>query len=151
MDKKLTLDRIDLKILEVLKRDGRIAYQKLSEQVNLTPRPCLERVRRLEQAGIISGYTAIINLPSNEPQVVVLAQIALAEHGQSQPAFERELRSVDAVLDCWLVSGNFDFLVRIACRDMEHYRELANSWLTSDKFKIEKILTTTELQVIKRS
>lgn len=138
MGKKLTLDRIDRKILDVLRQDGRIAYKKLSELVNLTPRPCLERVKRLKRAGIIAGYTAVVNLPSTD-------------HGHSQAAFEQELRSVDAVLDCWLVSGSFDFLVRIACRDMEQYRELAHTWLTSSKFKIDKIVTTTELQVIKRS
>lgn len=76
MEKKTRLDRIDHKILEILRRDGRISYQKLSEQVNLTARPCLERVRGLERDGIIRGYSAIIELPEPEHAFVVQAQIA---------------------------------------------------------------------------
>ncbi|SCK09554.1 Lrp/AsnC family transcriptional regulator [Vogesella sp. LIG4] len=150
MEKKFTLDRIDLKILAVLQQDGRISFQKLSEHVNLTPRPCLERVRRLEKAGIIKGYTAIVDLPQPQHAVVILAEVELADHAVSQQAFTRELLNTPEVLDCWLVSGNFDFLIRIGCRDMKQYRELAERWLNSTAFKIHKILTTTELQPIKR-
>lgn len=151
MEKKARLDRIDKKILEILSLDGRISYQKLSEQVNLTARPCLERVRLLERAGIIRGYSAIIELPEPEHAFVIQAQIALADHGQSQAAFEQEVRKMPEVLDCWLVGGSFDFLVRIGCRNMEHYRLLADNWLTSKKFRVDKIITLTELQVIKRT
>ncbi|OMQ25805.1 Lrp/AsnC family transcriptional regulator [Serratia oryzae] len=151
MEKKTQLDRIDKKILEILRRDGRISYRKLSEQVNLTPRPCLERVRILERAGIIRGYSTLIELPEPEHAFVVQAQIALVDHGQSQSAFEQEMRQAPEVLDCWLVSGSFDFLVRIGCQSMEHYRQLADTWLTSKKFRVDKIMTLTELQTIKRS
>ncbi|WP_145514492.1 Lrp/AsnC family transcriptional regulator [Yersinia massiliensis] len=151
MEKKARLDRIDKKILEILSQDGRISYQKLSEQVNLTARPCLERVRLLERAGIIRGYSAIVELPEPEHAFVIQAQIALADHGQSQAAFELEVRKTPEVLDCWLVGGSFDFLVRIGCRNMEHYRLLADNWLTSKKFRVDKIVTLTELQVIKRT
>lgn len=84
MEKKARLDRIDKKILEILSQDGRISYQKLSEQVNLTARPCLERVRLLERAGIIRGYSAIIELPEPAHAFVIQAQIALADHGHSR-------------------------------------------------------------------
>ncbi|HEC1651030.1 TPA: Lrp/AsnC family transcriptional regulator [Yersinia enterocolitica] len=151
MEKKARLDRIDKKILEILSQDGRISYQKLSEQVNLTAHPCLERVRLLERAGIIRGYSAIVELPEPEHAFVIQAQIALADHGQSQAAFEQEVRKTPEVLDCWLVGGSFDFLVRIGCRNMEHYRLLADNWLTSKKFRVDKIVTLTELQVIKRT
>ncbi|MGE4799815.1 Lrp/AsnC family transcriptional regulator [Yersinia hibernica] len=151
MEKKPRLDRIDKKILEILSQDGRISYQKLSEQVNLTARPCLERVRLLERAGIIRGYSAIIALPEPEHAFVIQAQIALADHGHSQAAFEQEVRKTPEVLDCWLVGGSFDFLLRIGCRNMEHYRLLADTWLTSKKFRVDKIVTITELQAIKRA
>jgi len=150
MDKNATLDRIDLKILAALQQDGRIPFQRLSELVNLTPRPCLERVRRLEKAGIIKGYTAIVALPEPRHAVVVLAQVALADHAISQQAFTKELLNTPAVLDCWLVSGTYDFLIRIGCKDMNQYRELAEHWLSSTAFKIDKIITTTELQQLKR-
>ena len=151
MEKKARLDRIDKKILEILSQDGRISYQKLSEQVNLTARPCLERVRLLERAGIIRGYSAIIELPEPAHAFVIQAQIALADHGHSQAAFEQEVCKTPEVLDCWLVGGSFDFLVRIGCRNMEHYRLLADSWLTSKKFRVDKIVTLTDLQTIKRT
>ena len=151
MEKKARLDRIDKKILEILSQDGRISYQKLSEQVNLTARPCLERVRLLERAGIIRGYSAIIELPEPAHAFVIQAQIALADHGHSQAAFEQEVCKTPEVLDCWLVGGSFDFLVRIGCRDMEHYRLLADSWLTSKKLRVDKIVTLTELQTFKRT
>ena len=151
MEKKARLDRIDKKILEILSQDGRISYQKLSEQVNLTARPCLERVRLLERAGIIRGYSAIIELPEPAHAFVIQAQIALDDHGHSQAAFEQEVCKTPEVLDCWLVGGSFDFLVRIGCRNMEHYRLLADSWLTSKKFRVDKIVTLTELQTIKRT
>ncbi|MDN0113477.1 Lrp/AsnC family transcriptional regulator [Yersinia intermedia] len=151
MEKKARLDRIDKKILEILSQNGRISYQKLSEQVNLTARPCLERVRLLERAGIIRGYSAIIELPEPAHAFVIQAQIALADHGHSQAAFEQEVCKTPEVLDCWLVGGSFDFLVRIGCRNMEHYRLLADSWLTSKKFRVDKIVTLTELQTIKRT
>lgn len=150
MDKNATLDRIDMKILAALQRDGRMPFQRLSEEVNLTPRPCLERVRRLENAGIIKGYTAIIELPEARHAVVVLAQVSLADHAVSQAAFTKALLATPEVIDCWLVSGTFDFLVRIGCKDIAQYRELAERWLSSKAFKIDKILTTTELQEIRR-
>lgn len=153
-DKKLVisqLDRIDRKILEVLRQDGRITYQRLSEIVYLTPRPCQERVRRLEQAGIIRGYTAIIDEDVHPLGVTLHAKIAFSsQSGRSaQQAFEAEVRQRDEVLDCWLVSGQFDYVVRIRCADMDRYRTLTSEWLASDIFKIEKIVSDPEMQVIK--
>ena len=151
MEKKIRLDRIDHKILEILRRDGRISYQKLSEQVNLSARACLAGVGCLERVGFIRGYSAFVVLPDPVLAFVVQALMALADHGRSQPVFEQEMRQTPEVLDCWLVSGSFDFLVRIGCRSMAHYCQLADSWLTSKKFHVDKIVTLTELQAIKRS
>ncbi|MXN73864.1 winged helix-turn-helix transcriptional regulator [Burkholderia sp. 4701] len=150
-DKKMQLDKIDLRILDILRHDGRISYRKLSERVNLTPRPCQARVERLEAMGVITGYRAVIDAPRDKKSIVVLAQIVLADHGRSQAPFEDEMRANPAVLDCWLVSGTFDFLVRLACDDLDEYRRIANAWLESPRYRIEKIVTAAELQVIKRS
>ncbi|MDF7681391.1 Lrp/AsnC family transcriptional regulator [Enterobacteriaceae bacterium ESL0689] len=150
MKKKAHLDRIDRKILEILHHDGRISYQKLSEQVNLTARPCLERVRRLEQAGVIRGYRAVIALPDTEHAFVIQAQVTLADHGQSQLMFEQEIQQTPEVLNGWLVSGSFDFLLRIGCHTMTQYCQLADRWLNSKKFHIDKIVTLTELRSLKQ-
>lgn len=149
-DKKMQLDKIDLRILDILRKDGRISYRKLSELVNLTPRPCQARVERLEALGIIAGYRALIKAPRDKSSIIVLAQIVLADHGRSQAPFEEEMRANPAVLDCWLVSGTFDFLVRLACEDLDEYRRIANAWLESPRYRIEKIVTSAELQTIKR-
>ncbi|WP_213991803.1 winged helix-turn-helix transcriptional regulator [Sodalis sp. dw_96] len=151
MEKKTRLDKIDRKIIEVLQKDGRISFQKLSERVNLTARPCLERVRNMERTGVIRGYTALIEFPEPEHAFIIQAQVALADHGRSQAAFVREVQHTEEVLDCWLVSGSFDFLARIGCRDVDHYRRLADSWLASKKFRVDRIVTITELQAIKRA
>ncbi len=149
-ERKVQLDRIDLRILEVLRSEGRISYRQLSERVNLTPRPCQARVERLEAMGVIEGYRAVVKLPAAR-KTIVIAQVALTDHGRSQGPFEEEMRNNPAVLDCWLVSGSFDFLVRLACEDLDDYRRIADLWLKSPHFRIEKIVTAAELQAIKRS
>lgn len=146
----MQLDRIDLQILDILRRDGRITYQALSEQVHLTARPCQERVRKLEQAGYIRGYHADVALPQQEG-VVVLAQLALGDKlGRSaQLAFEQTMRDCDEVEDCWLVSGEFDYQLRVRCRDLAHFRELSGSWLDDARFRIARIVSSPQLQQIK--
>jgi Lrp/AsnC family leucine-responsive transcriptional regulator len=145
------LDAIDLRILDILRRDGRITYQRLSELVHLTPRPCQERVRKLEQAGIIQGYGARIDASVHQRQVIVHAQVALASQSgrAAQQAFEAEARRRPEVLDCWLVSGPFDYLVRLAFPDLEAYRALTSQWLSKESFRIERIVGSPELQTIK--
>ena len=151
MNNNMNLDRIDLKILDDLQKNGRISFQHLSELVNLTPRPCLERVRRLEKCGVIKGYAAIVQLPNPPTLMVIHAQIAMADHTVSQQLFTQELLTNPAVLDSWLTSGSYDFLVRIGCREISQYVALADGWLSSTIFKINKITTITELQQIKRA
>lgn len=147
------LDRIDHKILEILKSDGRITYQRLAELVHLTPRPAQERVRKLEKAGIIRGYSAQVDLSSVARSMVIHAQITLASQAgrSAQEAFEGEMRRCVQVLDCHLVSGTFDYQLRMSCQDLDDYHTLTNVWLDNKAFKIEKIVSSPELQTIKRT
>jgi DNA-binding Lrp family transcriptional regulator len=145
------LDRIDLKILDALKKNGRITYQALSEQVALSPRPCQERVRRLEQAGIIRGYTAILDLPEERARIHVIAQIsmrhqAISRHGHP---FEIALRKCAEVERCSVVSGEYDYIVRVSCQSLDQYRQLIDSWLANKRYGVAKIVSAPELQVIK--
>ena len=145
------LDRIDLKILDILRTDGRITYQRLAERIHLTPRPTQERVRKLERSGAIRGYAALIDPAALGRMVVVHAQIVLSSQSgrAAQDAFEAEVLRCPQVLECHLVSGPFDYLVRLGCRDLEEYRTLTNGWLESDAFRIEKIVSSPGLQTIK--
>lgn len=144
-------DRIDQLILDILQKQGRITYQALAEQVHLTARPCQERVRKLERAGIIRGYHADVQLPEQQAGVVVLAQLALGDKlGRSaQQAFEDCMRECAEVEDCWLVSGEFDYQLRVRCRDLAHFRELSGSWLDDRRFRISRIVSSPQLQQIK--
>jgi len=144
------LDRIDLKILAILQHDGRITNQALSEQVNLSARACLERVKHLEQEGFITGYRAHIN-PLHLPHIVtVFAEVTLKDQRQTtMQEFQRRMRDCPEVIACYLISGQYDYLVRFACPSIEHYRDLTNRWIDDLTLDVARIVSNTELQTIK--
>lgn len=144
------LDRIDRKILETLQLDGRITNQELSERVALSPRACLERVRRLERAGVISGYMALIEPRKLGGLLTVVVEVTLKDQTQATHArFEQRAKSSAEVIECFLVSGQCDYVLRLACRDLDHYRELTNAWTDDLALRVEKITSKPELQTIK--
>ncbi|HPE60351.1 MAG: Lrp/AsnC ligand binding domain-containing protein [Thiothrix sp.] len=119
------LDRIDRKILRELQRDGRISYVELAEKVGLSTSPCLERVKRLERAGMILGYTALLNPRALDADLLVFVEISL--HYTSGKVFEEfrdAVRQWPQVLECHLMAGDFDFLLKIRIRNMASYRTL---------------------------
>src|SRR5436190_1462718 len=115
------LDRIDIKILAVLQRNGRATNEKLSSLVGLSPRASLERVRRLEAAGIIVGYQAQVELAKLSRPVNVFAEIVLEKQAK-QARFEQRLAKIDDVVECWEVSGTVDYLARFVCADLATYQ-----------------------------
>ncbi|BBH47164.1 Lrp/AsnC family transcriptional regulator [Pseudomonas sp. KU43P] len=147
------LDRIDEAILAVLRVDGRITFEKLSTLVHLTPRPCLERVRKLERRGVIRGYGAIIDQQKVAPGLSLLVLVALSNQSGrvAQKAFEATMRACPQVQECQLISGHFDYSVRLHCRDMEHYRVLSESWMNTEALHIDKLVAHPELAVVKSS
>ena len=117
------LDRTDRRILGELQEDGRISNVALARKVNLTPTPCLERVKRLERDGFIKGYTAILNPELVDASLLVFAEISLTHTARDVfREFRREARKLPEVLDCHLVSGNFDYLIKARVREMQEYR-----------------------------
>ena len=119
------LDRIDLKILDVLQRDGRISMTDLAERVNLSATPCSERVKRLEREGIIMGYYARVNPAALGKSLLVFLEIKLST--KSDDVFEKvkkELEYVPEVMECHLVSGDFDYLIKARIAQMADYRTL---------------------------
>ena len=111
------LDAIDLRILAALQRDGRSTILKLAERVGLTARPCLERVRRLQAGGIILGYQAVIDLDKLSRPVTVISEIALESQARRDQV-ERRLRAIEEIVECWEVSGAFDYIARVVCADL---------------------------------
>ena len=133
------LDDIDMRILSALQRDGRITFQKLSELVDLSPRPCLERVRRLERERFITGYTARIDMRRLVNLVVVLVQMHVKQGREIRPRFEQRMRSCPEVLECFELSGRFDYIVKVACPSLAAYQELTESWINDASLHVERI------------
>lgn len=119
------LDRIDRKILDILQRDGRISMTDLAEQVGLSASPCTERVRRLERNGVITGYHARVAPQALGRTLLVFVEIKLAsKSGDVFDKVRKELLHVPEVLECHLVSGSFDYLVKARLSGMDEYRHL---------------------------
>lgn len=126
------LGRIDRNILRELQRDGRLALAELARRVGLTATPCKERVRRLEQAGVIRGYRAVLDPAALGRGLVVFVQIRLSRKSEDVfEAFARAARELPEVQECYLVSGNFDYLIKARVADMNAYRRFLGETLLS--------------------
>ncbi len=143
------LDAIDVRILAALQRDGRTTIQKLAGRVGLTPRPCLERVRRLESAGIIIGYQAVIDLDQLSRPVTVISEIALESQAQRDQV-ERRLRAIEEVVECWEVSGAFDYVARLVCADLSRYETLTAELIGESLLGVVRIVSHIVLRPVRR-
>ncbi len=147
----LKLDRFDLKILDILGRDGRITKSKLAEAINLSISPCWERVKRLEQAGVIEGYTARINPDVLVPRNTVWVQIELKAHNaESFTRFEALVQETPEATECVAVGGGVDYLVKFEARSIDSYQRLMDRWLVSDA-GIERYFTYIVTKTVKKS
>ena len=124
--------RIDRNILRELQEDGRLSLAELARRVGLSATPCKERVRRLEQAGVIRGYHALLDPAQLGRGLVVFVQIRLSRKSQDAfAAFARRARELPEVQECYLVSGNFDYLIKARVADMDAYRRFLGETLLS--------------------
>src|SRR5438874_8759267 len=140
MAKRLpALDRIDVKILAALQRNCRITNERLAAAVGLSARACLERVRRLEAAGIITGYQAVIELAQLSRPVNVFAEIILEKQAQ-QGRFEARLGKIEEVVECWEVSGTVDYLARFVCTDLAAYQTITTSLIDDPNLGVARIV-----------
>ncbi|MBJ7263127.1 MAG: winged helix-turn-helix transcriptional regulator [Burkholderiaceae bacterium] len=119
------LDRLDRQILNILQNDGRIAMTELADRVHLSPTPCSDRVKRMERDGVILGYHARVNPHAVGRNLLVFLEIKLsAKSGDVFDRVKEALRVVPEVLECHLVSGEFDYLVKARLSEMNAYRRL---------------------------
>ncbi len=124
------LDRIDALILDILQREGRIAMSELATRVNLSTTPCSERVKRLEREGIIMGYHAHLNPALVDRNLLVFLEIKLsAKSGDVFDEVAKKLAEIPEVLECHLISGEFDYLVKARLKEMGAYRRLLGDLL----------------------
>lgn len=144
------LDKLDLRILTELQQDGRVTNQALSEKIGLSPRACLERIRRLERDGVILRYQAVVDVRKIQTGVFVLAQISLEKQGkQRHSLFERRLKDTPQVIECFEVSGPFDYIAKIACPDLESYQDLTDSWLDDPELGVTRVVTNVVLRPLR--
>jgi DNA-binding Lrp family transcriptional regulator len=124
------LDRIDLNILAHLQRNGRISNVDLAEAVGLSASPCLQRTKRLESAGYITGYGAQLNLAKLGEVVMVFTEVTLNDHRRSDFArFEAAVAEIDEIIECHLVSGGYDYLLKFVTRGVSHYQTVIEAML----------------------
>ena len=129
-DSLKTIDRIDKKILTLLQQNGRISNVDLSKAVDLSPTPCLERMRRLEQQGFIKSYAALLDPKALGVELLVFVEITLARNSPDVfNEFNRAVIKVPSVLECHLVSGNFDYLIKARVANMDEYRRFLGETL----------------------
>jgi Lrp/AsnC family transcriptional regulator of ectoine degradation len=126
----LKLDDRDLKILHILQTEGRISKAALAERVNLTPAPCWERLKRLENAGIITGYRAEVALGKLGSHITVFMAVELEGHrAENFQLFERTVQKIDEIHGCWAVGGGFDYILQVIARDIDTYQRLVDHLL----------------------
>jgi DNA-binding Lrp family transcriptional regulator len=124
------LDRIDINILAQLQQNGRLSNVDLAEAVGLSPSPCLSRVRRLEEAGYIASYNARIQLAKLTEYITVFTEVTLNDHRREDfIKFEADIRRYEALQECHLVSGGYDYLLKFVIRSVARYQELMEAIL----------------------
>jgi Lrp/AsnC family leucine-responsive transcriptional regulator len=125
------LDRYDRAILQALQLDGRIPNSTLAQRVNLSESACLRRVRALEQSGLIEGYTAILNQQRAGCPVNVFINITLERQDELDlRKFEEAVRKIPEVMECYLMTGDYDYLVRAVVADTADFERLHSKHLT---------------------
>jgi Lrp/AsnC family leucine-responsive transcriptional regulator len=128
--KSKSLDRIDRNILIELQQDGRLSNIELSRRVGLSPTPCLERVKRLENEDYITGYRATLNPNKLDAALLVIVEITLTKTSPDVfDEFSKAVHDLDVIQECHLVSGDFDFLLKTRVKDMLAYRALLGDTL----------------------
>ena len=145
------LDEIDKRILRVLQRDGRKPNNELAREVGLSPSPCLRRVRLLEEAGVIDRYVAVLNPAKIGKNLTLFTRIWLkAQDEDTIGHFVTEVRKLPQVLECYLMLGDCDALVRVVAADIDDYRRFQAEHLSRIK-GVQNVKTDVPSQTVKQS
>ena len=124
------MDAKDCQIVAALQREGRLSNQDLAERVNLSPSPCLRRVRALEAQGIITGYAAVVDERAYGLPITVFVRIRLEQHTREAiEGFESRVRQIDEILDCYMLTGSADYLLRVLVASLQDYEAFVRTRL----------------------
>ena len=152
----MDLDATDRRILTVLQKNGRITNAELSERVNLSPSACHRRVQQLEEAGYIDRYVALLNTRMLGKPTTVFVEITLQSQAEELlDAFEREVAKVPDILECHLMAGTADYLIKIMAEDTEDFARIHRQHLSrlpgvrqmQSSFALRTVVQTTALAV----
>jgi Lrp/AsnC family leucine-responsive transcriptional regulator len=128
---KTDLSAVDRRILRALQQDGRMTVQAIAERVGLSASPCLRRIRQMEDAGIISGYSAVVEQKAVGLPVSVFISIKLErQRAEELDRFGSAIAAWPEVMECYLMTGQFDFLLRVVCADLAAYEQFLRQKLT---------------------
>lgn len=143
------LDAIDRRILRTLQKNGRMQNIELAEQVGLSPSPCLRRVKMLEESGVIERYVALVDASKIGMGLTVFARVWLtSQHAETVDHFTEEVKRLPQVVECHLMAGDCDFLLRIVAADLDAYRKFQVDHLTRIK-GVQSVKTEIPMQKIK--
>lgn len=149
MTLKADLDAIDWKILRELQQDGRMTNVELSQRVGISAPPCLRRVRRLEESGIIRGYRALLDAPSLGMEVVAFCLVGLKHQAETElKAFAERTRNWPIVREAWMVSGESDFLLHCVTSDIGTFQTFVIEDLTSSP-NVDTVRTALTIRKVK--
>ena len=143
----LELDRMDFKILTHLQRMGRCSNVELADMVGLSPSPCLTRVKRLQKIGVIEGFGAHLAMAKLGDFLIVFTEVTISNHRRKDlRRFEEAAEMFPEIMECYNVSGGYDFLLRILTRSVSHFQSVMESLLEAD-LGIEKFSSYIVLRV----
>ncbi|RWO52870.1 Lrp/AsnC family transcriptional regulator [Mesorhizobium sp.] len=142
----LALDATDLRILDAIQREGRIAKLALAERVGLSPTPCWKRLKRMEKAGITTGYHACVVLRLVAPITTVVMRVTLGSHRQAD--FERVIRPVPEIVECGSVGGGVDYFLKVLTRHIDDYQRLVDG-LLEHEIGIDRYFTYIVTKLVK--
>ncbi|MBY5371279.1 Lrp/AsnC family transcriptional regulator [Rhizobium leguminosarum] len=129
----MKLDRTDIKILHVLQQNGRMTNVELAEIVNLSPSPCLMRVKKLQSEGYIEGYTAQINVAKLGQALLVFTEVTLKNHRQTDFArFLAAIEKIEQLIECHVISGGYDYLLKFVTTGIGEYQEIMERLIELD-------------------
>jgi Lrp/AsnC family leucine-responsive transcriptional regulator len=154
----MSLDTYDRRILEALQQEGRLSNQELADRIGLSPSPCLRRVRALEEAGIITGYRALLDAKRLGLNLMVILSVSMDRHTPERFAgFDAAVAAMPEVLECLLITGrDADYQLKVVVRDMEHYQDLLLERITRiegvtgvhSSFVLRRVVERTALPVL---
>jgi DNA-binding Lrp family transcriptional regulator len=145
------LDKIDLKIIQLLQENSKITNLDLSKKIGLSPAPTLERVKKLETTGVIQSYHAKINPQAIGLNVKTFVLVSLAwKKDKALDAFIEKIRAIEEITECYIITGDADFLLKIECKDIPTYEKLLFKTLSQIE-EIERLKTSMALSTVKSS